>query len=214
MHLFLIRHAQSQNNAAPEELRVEDPALTPRGQEQARRLAEWIPRLNLTRVITSPFRRSLETAEAIRHATGLAPEVRTALHEVGGCYRGHAGATITGRPGMTRLVIEREFPGFHVSPEIDGQGWWGRRPRETDAEATLRAELLWKQTLEEFGRTDERIALVMHADFKILLLRQFHTPPLATPGNTSVSTVAVAPSSVELRDYNSLRHLPEELVTR
>jgi 2,3-bisphosphoglycerate-dependent phosphoglycerate mutase len=140
--------------------------------------------------------------------------VRTALHEVGGCYRGYPGATITGRPGMSRLEIEREFPGFHVSPEIDGQGWWGCRPRETDAEAALRAEQLWKQTIEEFGHTDERIALVMHADFKVLLLRQFHTPPLATPGNTSVTTVAVTASAVEILDYNSLRHLPEELVTR
>jgi 2,3-bisphosphoglycerate-dependent phosphoglycerate mutase len=213
MRLFLIRHAQSQNNAQPEELRVEDPSLTPLGREQARLLAHWISALELTRVITSPFRRSLETAEAIRRATALAPEVRTALHETGGCYRGHAGAEMVGRPGMSRAEIEREFPGFAIAPEIDGQGWWGCKPRETDAEANLRAQLLWEQTIAEFGSSDERIALVMHADFKLALLKRFHATPLLTPWNTSVTTVAVEASTAHLTDYNSVRHLPPELVT-
>jgi 2,3-bisphosphoglycerate-dependent phosphoglycerate mutase len=213
MHLFLIRHAQSQNNALPEELRVEDPGLTTLGQEQARRLGGWILDLGLTRIITSPFRRSLQTAAALQRTTALAPEVRTALHEIGGCYSGHPGTTIVGRPGMTRIQIEGEFPGFRVSPEIDGQGWWGCKPRETEVEAIVRAERLLKQTIDEFARTGERIALVMHADFKVALLRQFHFAPLATPYNTSVTAVAVEASVPRVIDYNSVRHLPAELVT-
>jgi 2,3-bisphosphoglycerate-dependent phosphoglycerate mutase len=213
MHLFLIRHAQSLNNAQPEELRVEDPALTSLGRQQAERLGRWIPALQLTRVISSPFLRALQTAEAIGRATALAPEVRTALHETGGCYRGYVGTEIVGRPGMSRAEIERDFPGFRVAPEIDGQGWWACKPHETDAEASLRAERLWEETIVEFGQTDERIALVLHADFKVMLLRRFSTPPLATPYNTSVSTVAVEASKVRLIDYNSVRHLPPEFVT-
>jgi broad specificity phosphatase PhoE len=114
---------------------------------------------------------------------------------------------------MTRTQIEREFPGFQVAPEIDGQGWWACKARESEVEAERRAELLLKQTIDEFGQTGERIALVMHADFKVALLRRFHTAPLATPRNTSVTTVAVKSSIPRLIDYNSVRHLPAELIT-
>lgn len=103
---------------------MEDPALTLLGRQQAQRLARWIPALELTRVISSPFLRALQTAQAIGHATALAPEVRTALHETGGCYRGYTGTAIVGRPGMSRAEIERDFPGFRITPDIDGQGWW------------------------------------------------------------------------------------------
>jgi 2,3-bisphosphoglycerate-dependent phosphoglycerate mutase len=143
----------------------------------------------------------------------LAPEVRTALHETGGCYSGHACAEIVGRPGMSRLEITREFPDFQIEPEIDGQGWWGCKPRESDADAALRAQRLWEQTIAEFGSSDESIALVMHADFKLMLLQRFHSAPLATPANSSVTTIIVEASAGRLIDYNSVRHLPPELIT-
>ena len=98
MELYLIRHAQSENNAQPEEQRVEDPALTAMGRRQAGLLADWITSLNLTRLITSPFLRTLETTEAIRQATRLTPEVRVQLHEQGGCYRGYGPDGREGRP--------------------------------------------------------------------------------------------------------------------
>ena len=65
MELYLIRHAQSLNNALPEEQRVEDPGLTELGLQQADCLGKWIGTLALTKVITSPFRRALETAKRI-----------------------------------------------------------------------------------------------------------------------------------------------------
>jgi len=59
MDLYLVRHAQSQNNALPERLRVADPDLTDLGHQQAARLAERVRSLKLTRLLTSPFRRAL-----------------------------------------------------------------------------------------------------------------------------------------------------------
>ena len=41
MRVHLIRHGQSANNALPEYQRIEDPALTPMGREQAERLGNW-----------------------------------------------------------------------------------------------------------------------------------------------------------------------------
>ena len=45
MELYLIRHAQSLNNALPAEDRVEDAPLTDIGHQQCSHLAKWIPEL-------------------------------------------------------------------------------------------------------------------------------------------------------------------------
>lgn len=213
MQLYLIRHAQSQNNALPESQRVEDPGITEVGQQQARYLADRVAGLGLTKLFTSPFRRTLQTAGPIHQATALTPEVRSELHEMGGCYRGHTPENITGRPGMSRAEIESEFPGYCVSPEIDGQGWWGSKPRESEALARRRAERLLQQSITEFGETDQRVAFIMHADIKLLLLQQFHFEWLDVPYNTSVSAIRITPTECVLEDYNCTRHLPADLVT-
>ena len=213
MELFLIRHAQSLNNAEPESRRVEDPGLTDVGHAQARHLADWIGALELTRLITSPFRRTLMTTAAILHATGIEPQVRAAIHEQGGCYRGHVPGELVGRPGMTRSEIEQEFPAFDVENEIDGTGWWKSQPYETLSQAASRAAQVIEQTRQEFAHTDERVAYVTHADFKRLLLEQFHNELLDTPRNVSVTKILLTPTGANLADYNRVGHLPAELVT-
>lgn len=62
MELYLIRHGQSENNARPEHLRVEDALLTELGHQQAGLAAEWIKTIGLDRLFSSPFRRALQTA--------------------------------------------------------------------------------------------------------------------------------------------------------
>jgi 2,3-bisphosphoglycerate-dependent phosphoglycerate mutase len=213
MLLYLIRHAQSQNNAKPEEQRVEDPSLTQLGVQQAAHLAEWMAAQRLTRIITSPFRRTLETAEPLRAATGLRPEVRIALHEQGGCYRGHLPASRIGRPGMTRSEIEQYFPGFDVAADIDGDGWWGGKAYETVEQASRRAARLLEATCAEFARTEHRVAYVMHADVKLLLLSHVHQQPLDVPRNTAVSLLEISPHGSRLIEYNRIDHLPPNLVT-
>jgi len=214
MQLYLIRHAQSQNNALPEEERVEDPELTELGHQQAEHLAEWIPSLNLTRLITSPFRRTLLTTEPIFRATSLNPEVRIDLHEQGGCYSGHGFGNKVGRPGMTRREIEAEFAGYQVADDIDGQGWWQSRPYETWEAARMRAARLLESVRREFAHTDERVAFVMHADIKRLLLSRLISEPLDTPCNTSVTEIEFTASSHQLRALNQISHLPVHLVSR
>ena len=53
MRLFLIRHAQSENNAKPDHLRIEDPGLTELGQR---------PTLDLA----NPFSGEIESVADIR----------------------------------------------------------------------------------------------------------------------------------------------------
>jgi len=178
-------------------------------------LADWIPVLRLTRLISSPFQRALETTEPIHRTTGLMPEVWIDLHERGGCVSGTTPAEMKGRPGLTHLQIKERFPGFQVSDEIDGDGWWQSKPYETDELASLRAERLLRQTQHQFAHTDERVAYVMHGDFKIMFLECAcsGTSQLEVPSNTAVSKIVFTNNDVRLDFYNSTKHLPDELIS-
>jgi len=212
MQLYLIRHAQSQNNALPEEQRVEDPPITEIGHRQAKRLAAALRPLRLTHLVSSPFRRTLETTEHLRQATGITPFVRTELHELGGCMRGRSLAEMVGAPGMTRKEILAYFDGYDISPEIDGQGWWGGKPYETIELARLRAKNLLERTCREFTQSDARVAYVMHADFKRIFLEQFYEVD-ATPWNASLTRLTITGAEIRVDDYNNIDHLPDELIT-
>lgn len=213
MELYLIRHAQSANNAKPEADRVADPPLTDIGQQQASHLAVWVNSLKLTRLTTSPFLRTLQTTDKIAAETGLRPEVRIQLHEQGGCYSGHLPFKRIGQPGLTRSEIGQAFPGFDVEVELDGEGWWRSQPYESKDQARRRARSLLQSTRDEFARSSERVGYVMHADIKVLLLESFHTDPLEVPFNTSVTRVSITPDQVRLVEYNRVDHLPADLVT-
>ena len=213
MKLYLIRHAQSLNNERPEQDRVEDPPLTDIGHQQSSCLGKWIASLKLTRVVTSPFIRALQTADHIGQSVGLTPEVRIDLHEQGGCVSGPTRDVFAGRPGMTRSQIGSAFPTFSIAPEIDGNGWWRSKPFESEDAARARAARLLAQTVEEFAATQERVAYVMHGDFKRLFLAQLHLEPLQTPVNTSVTRILIRPEVCRLEDYNRMDHLPADLVT-
>ena len=68
MQLYLIRHAESENNARPEHLRQSDPPISATGRLQASRLAEWASTLKIDILITSPFLRTLQTTRMITDA--------------------------------------------------------------------------------------------------------------------------------------------------
>lgn len=214
MELYLIRHAQSRNNALPEEQRVEDPPITEVGHKQAAQLGDWIPSLGLTRLVTSPFLRTLQTTEHIHRATGLTPHVERELHELGGCVAGASVDELVGRPGMTHTEIEARFPAFQVSPEINGQGWWGSQPYESIAQAKQRAEALLNRTRAQYAHTEERVAYVMHADIKMLFLGRFHFESLDCPWNTSVTKIRIVEKDTWLDDFNRVEHLHPELLTK
>ncbi len=217
MQLYLIRHAQSENNARPEHLRVEDPGLTELGHRQAERLAQWTVGAQLTRLITSPFRRALQTTQPVCQATGLKAEVWIDLHEQGGCYRGWQSGSYEGCPGLNRTQIEGQFAGFVVSPEIDERGWWRSQRYESDAAARSRAERLLRTTRERFAEdAEEVVGYVMHADFKRLFLatlfaddawaERVHGPLF----NAAVTCCTLTHDSVRLNFFNSATHLARD----
>lgn len=72
MQLLLVRHALPLRSEHGE---GSDPQLSETGIAQARRLPEALTRYPITRVISSPQRRAIQTAEPVAEARGLAIDV-------------------------------------------------------------------------------------------------------------------------------------------
>lgn len=217
--LFLIRHGQSFNNSVPDEQRIEDPPLTETGRRQCEHLADWMAKADITRLVTSPFRRTLETTEYIRRAINLQPHVWIEIHEQGGCQHGYEAISYRGAPGMTAAEITKDYPDYLLPDGLDGDGWWRCQPYETMDAAHTRAELLVKRFLDELSGEGGRIAFVMHGTFKqVLLGAMFGAPVLARPWlgdvyNTAVTKIVLDPRTPRLAYFNFVGHLPQELVT-
>jgi phosphohistidine phosphatase len=146
MDLILWRHAEAEllGPGGDDLLR----ALTPKGERQARRMAEW---LNLrlpatTRVLSSPARRCRSTVEALgreaRVVPGLAPDAAPqALIEAARWPRSAEAVLICGHQPtlgqLAALLLAGEAQDWAVKK---GAVWWLRsRERDGVAEVTLQA---------------------------------------------------------------------------
>ena len=89
MRVLLVRHGETDWNAAGKIQGVSDIALNGRGREQARSLAEALAAEGVAEIYTSPLRRALETAQIIGGALGLVPREAPELMELNfGCWEG------------------------------------------------------------------------------------------------------------------------------
>lgn len=222
MQLYLVRHAESENNAKPPHQRVEDPSLTRRGELQAEHLAGWTRTLRIDVLITSPFLRTLQTTRRIIDATPQRLQIWHDVFERGGCYRGHLPGHEVGADGLGRDDILRHATGCPTDCLIDGtideRGWWGGKPRETDQEATIRCGTVLQRLTETFGSNGQTVVLVTHADFKRLLVAAM-LPAIVDPcvlgpmRNTGITKVNFDGQSWQLDWFNSVSHLPSRLIT-
>ena len=218
--ILLIRHAQSANNALPESQRVPDPGLTELGQLQAQRLAAGINRFSVSQVYCSPFRRSLDTTRPISQTLNLTPTVHSDIYEQGGCYSGHVQGQLRGAAGMNRVELETDYPGWEICQTIGPLGWNHGRDYETDRQAQHRAQRvadrLTHRWLPEFP--GEMAALVIHADFKRILLIALlgtdrgddHWQPIY---NTSITHLQRVGNQWQLVEWNSVQHLTPDLIS-
>lgn len=214
MRMLLVRHAQSTNNAQPTELRVPDPDLTEQGYRQAKLLADWVETLPLTSLWCSPFLRSLQTTEAIRKRLHIQPEIFLDLHEVGGCFSGYEAVGKKGEPGMGADELRSRFPQYRLDPQIGAEGWWNRRPFETEEVGRLRAQKVTGWMAQHLCAAREHLVVaVIHADFKRLLLESMlgTKVDIVTLGpilNTSVTSLRWDGVTWKIDYYNSISHLP------
>lgn len=220
MQLYLIRHAESENNARPEHQRVEDPSITELGRRQAKCLAAWIKTLSIDHLITSPFRRTLETTSEIVAARSYRVAVWHDVFEQGGCYRGHGPEASEGGPGLGRSAIEVHLGGnvaCTLDETIGEQGWWVDQARETDEQAAARAARVAQRLESTFGARGETVVAVIHADFKRLLLGEMLRPHIDATRfgpllNAGVSKLSYSADGWSLDWLNSVSHLPADLI--
>jgi broad specificity phosphatase PhoE len=86
MQLILVRHGKPEVKPGDN-----DPVLTEAARMQAERVGHWLRRENIERVISSPMRRAIETAEPTSRILGMKLEVRDGLAEVGRFGPGYRG---------------------------------------------------------------------------------------------------------------------------
>jgi phosphohistidine phosphatase len=143
MELVLWRHAEAEDGV-PDMTRP----LTAKGMKQAQKLAEWLSsRLpKHTRVLVSPARRALQTAEALTDefevVHGLAPGVAPASLMAACKWPEHKGAVlIVGHQPTLGLLASTLIAGQAMPWSIKkGAVWWlSHQASDTSHSARLRA---------------------------------------------------------------------------
>ena len=188
MKLYLIRHAESANNAIVTgrgdwSARVPDPELTERGHQQAQRLAEHLTdpggetrqhpiltgegeglSFGLTHLYCSLMTRSILTAQYIAGACALRAVAHPDIFEKGGIYDESADGTKTGAPGPGQAYFRERFPALELPDSVDEGGWYNR-DYETEELFLHRLGQVVKDIKRRHALTDDRVAMVVHGDF-------------------------------------------------
>jgi len=223
MHVYLIRHAQSENNALSAETihkRKVDPKLTELGYRQREALASYIAQardngegFDIMRIYTSAMHRSLLTAQPLAAALGLQPRVWLDLHEKGGLFARHNGH-VQGYGGMTRSDITRDFPGYALPDSLGESGWYETALGfEPETHSFYRA-IKVAQELRDWNQGEAVIALVSHAGFLDILLKAIFEQLPSRPysmryyhNNTGITRVDYHQGEPALHYLNRVPHL-------
>jgi len=232
MEVFVIRHGQSANNALEDVgLRTHDPLLTETGEKQAAIVGPFVAagghlslaerqngRPCIDQLYCSPMIRTLQTAQPIGQALGVAPEVWIDIHEQGGLFLDHGEeGGIESFPGQNRSQILAQFPNYILPDEIGEDGWWNKGYEEVHLCHGRAIKVA--QTLLQRAAEDRRIGLVAHGGFMDALLKALghHLPGDGRHyhhNNTSISRVDLEPGGkVGFKYMNRVHHLPDELIT-
>lgn len=199
MILYLIRHAQSENNhfdnwnaldhKPPGEtfVRKSDPALTDIGLAQADHLARHLARVadktdlrdrivveagyRIEKLYCSPMKRAIQTANAIATEMNIRPELCMDVFEEGGIWlqNPESGERI-GKKGMSRNEMIAQFPRMQLAQEVKQEGWWFGS-FETHNEMKLRASKVALRIRQRATSSNDVVAIVSHGTFIIHLLR-------------------------------------------
>jgi broad specificity phosphatase PhoE len=166
MHVYVIRHAESEDNAvemngkhrmtrAEFNLFMRDAPrspLTARGQEQAEALAQRLAGIAFARLYTSPLPRALATTSVLAEAQGLDPIIIPDLRELAPpVMREH------GRDASLRRLFLSAYMGMLLSPVSE----------DRLIVAYRRARAVWQKITAEPA---DAVAVVSHGWFITVLL--------------------------------------------
>lgn len=144
MDLLLWRHAEA--HPAREGQSDLERALTPKGERQARRMAEWLQaRLaHSTRILVSPARRCQQTAQALdrpyKTLPALAPDATVAaLLEAARWPHGGEPVLVVGHQPTLGLAAAWLLSGHEQAWAVRKAAVWWLRHRERDGGTVLHA---------------------------------------------------------------------------
>ena len=186
MKLYLIRHAESANNAILSSGgswtdRFSDPEITENGHQQAALLGPHLasqtaeprqhpfatnrePRFGITHLYCSLMTRSILTAEYISQACGLPLQAHENMFEKGGIYDVDENGVRTGLPAPGRRYFEERFPDLRLPERLNDEGWYNRSAETTD-EFLDRMLGVVAEIRQRHEQSDDVVALVVHGDF-------------------------------------------------
>ena len=227
MRVYLIRHAQSENNILTEDtlhLRKVDPNLTELGYEQRDYLANFLTNaveinntdFGITHIYSSAMHRTLLTSEPFAKALGISPQVWVDLHEKGGMYL-HEDGHDKGYIGMTRSEILSSFPNYDIPETVTDNGWYdvnlGIEPETHSFYRAIRVST----ALEQRADSDDVVALVSHAGFLDLLIKAIFDQLPSRPHtmryyhyNTAITRIDYHGQRPVLHYMNRVDHVPSD----
>lgn len=153
--MMLVRHGQSEFNVIYSETRkdpgIEDPAITALGAAQARHAAALLDGHGIERLISSPYRRALQTATIIAETLDLPVSIDPLVRE-------HYGFSCD--VGSDRDQLAREWPRLDFS-HLERR-WWPH-DEETD-EAVADRGRSFIDTVSDLPDRDQ-VAVITHWGF-------------------------------------------------
>lgn len=190
--LLLIRHGEAEPMPATEALHPKDVdmPLSARGREQAAALAVRLGHRGIGAVVSSPLRRTRETAAALATATRL---------------------PIAEDPRLREVEIAGVGPvAMHDLAEIAiAHGGWSHLPG-TESSQAVRARMAAALDDIASAHTGKRIAIFSHAgaiNAYIACLLGLHSDFFFPAGNTSISIVRAREERRLLVSLNDIAHL-------
>lgn len=213
MLLYVVRHAQSEANVKTPGA-GKDSRLTELGRRQAQAAATRLAEIGIDRVLASPYTRALETADAIRQATGAPAGIVPLLHEH------HVDPLGSDRdedwPFMSRAALAERYPHFELPADFDFAPRWHAIPEE-DAVVVRRGGRVLQELWDRYaappaGNPDIKLALVTHGSPAGKLLMA--VLGIQDPGglairidNASISIVDWTPTWKVLAASNRVDHM-------
>ena len=203
MRLILIRHAESQGNVENRFQGHVDYPLSPRGVEQARRLAARLRDRHLDHIYASPLLRANYTAEVVAEAKGMV------VSPLPGVMEYHFGDL----SGLSWAEIEERHPELAAAQRTRGRAyaaWPGEEGRDAFRERVCGA--LWAL---EADHAEETIAVVSHGGAiavfcqSVLGLDHTHRPPFMVE-NTALFEIEVRNGRGTIWTANDTCHLDGE----
>jgi broad specificity phosphatase PhoE len=108
VRFYLIRHGETADNLQMRYLGTRDEPLTENGIRQAQRVADALDQLQIRIVVSSPLRRTTETAVLIQEACGVGLRLEPRFAEGSfGSWEGLTRAEIVGRGGKDAEQLAR-----------------------------------------------------------------------------------------------------------